>query len=485
VISSVGSLGTAKNYGTSKSVSLTVPHSVPAGRLIVVWFSSHSVFSVFTPTDGEDVWGATDSAGNTYVNIGSQTHKGGFEKTGPMGLLFVCQLRHALTTSDTITVRTDTGLFSGSNWAKSMSVEEFNIGGGRFCLTTSAASKTLADTTDPASISTTVGGDPPEALWLHLLAQTAPSTDSMTWDSDYTQIAPEGFNSGTLAEDISLWGGYRIATLSSDTVDVADTTAARTNVQLFRAIVPIPDDVGPFPLTPVVDDFNRADESPADGGIWQTVNARAFGADHIQVTSNQAHGAGGSGAGGSQTIFESTVNQCMEVHAAIPVFGGGAHIHYATGGDSGAATFDGIGAAWSAVGPGESNPLFADYPGRLRIGRSGLEGRVGFVFADVWAPSANGVKFGLRRSRGVYGFHKIDHWFLNYGGGWEEVAAVTVDTGSLVGPPFEGAFALAVEDTTARADDFGYGITACRDWMPEFIRRPWEYQGTPPLNLQT
>jgi hypothetical protein len=469
VISALGSVGTAKDYGTARQLDLTVASSVPAGAVVVVWFSSHSLFNVAFPTNSWNFWGCRDDAGNTYSNIAAVTQQGAFQRAGPLTHIYVSQLENGLAPGDKITMWTDPTLFAGSNWAKAMSVEAFDFDGDRIATCFDQDDAGFAATGDPAVIG--LGALPgTEALWLYSLAIEAPDTESVSIDADYTDITPIGFNSGTLVEDISLWGAYRIDSLPlGDTVNATDSTSStRRYAECMAALCAVPTIDVPFPETGIYDDFNRADEYPIDGGgRWSTaLNDWAFGSDWIAVIGNKA-----GRAGGSKTTLEMLIGQCGEVYATYDTLGTGdpsaAGIHMVATGNSAGPNFDGVGAYWTVRGPGSTRtgtPL-----GRIDFGESGNGGRVGGrIWCYSWAPVSAGAKWGIRRTKGVKGAFKIDRLYVDYGGGWEEIIAGFARGGWRQ----SGKFALSHEEGVSRTEDFGAGAVPCGStFRPQIYRR--------------
>jgi hypothetical protein len=265
--SAVGSLGTNSSKTVGTTLAITCARSVAAGRILVVW-AMWDTGSTLHPN-------ITDSKGNIYTMIGWNSH-------GSVGLtaLYACQVQVALTNTDTITL-------TGSNLAaKAMSVEEY-AGSGvpvRWARILQCATNVNLGS-DPSSISLS-SLDSQEYLLLHLLGAEAPSTDAYTWDADYTQITQAGTTGGVADTNVTILGGYRIATLTDDTVDVTSDTADRDYLQMFTALcecTPYPT----FPNTPLLDDFNRADEDPlSQSGEWETGTCKAGGNRDLRVASN-------------------------------------------------------------------------------------------------------------------------------------------------------------------------------------------------------
>lgn len=271
---SVGSIGSNSAKALGTTLSITLGAAVPAGDLIVVWVCWDT---------GSTIWPVpTDSKGNLYTMGGWVAH-GSVNATS----LYYCRVQTALASGDTITM-------TGSNLtAKAMSAERF----------TCDASKRIARNQESATL-TTLAADPgaisvgsmtsQEYLMLHALGAEAPSTDAYTWDADYTQIAAAGTTGGAADTNITILGGYRIATLTGDNVDVTSDTANRDYNQILIALCEVPAYTG-FPHTPILDDFNRANEAILDGGIWVASGCTGGpGGNFLSLTSLRAVSTSGN-----------------------------------------------------------------------------------------------------------------------------------------------------------------------------------------------
>lgn len=443
-ITSIGSLcsGSNKSSGTTQ-LSLTPGRNVAAGRLLVAYIAWDSVFSVFQPNDGEFSVYVTDSADNHWCNIGAGTDQQAFFNSGAIVILAATQLRNALTTSDTITAN---GFFLGTLIAKAMSIEEFDLGTGmRWCRSGVEWSTVITNNADPGSVTHTPNRTR-EWLYVHALGNEGPSTDSFTWDADYTEITSAGTTGGGDDSNITILGGYRITTLSSDTVDVTnDTSSTRDCTQTMCAITaiePTPD----FPTTPILDDFNRANEFPMDGGLWNTTDT-AFGSAQLTLDSNQARGGGGS-------FFDQFMEACVEVYATFSDVSGWANLHVHAGGNASLANMVGEGsAAWEVS-------IFGN-TGLDAIVFSNSSGNQGApVSGSLWAfiLAVDGHKWGIQRTLDPqFSTDYVNHLWVDVGSGWEEVAALYH-----VAPTFnDGNLALGILDSGGRVDDFGGGQTLC------------------------
>lgn len=456
-ISPIGSLGHANDKNTSVViVTVTPARTVPVGRLLVAWVAWDSVFDVFSPSNFEEGFTVYDTGGNVWTNIAARTDTQGFFATGGWAGILVTQITTQLTTSDTITVQ---GREPGNLTCKAVSIEEFDIGGAgfRWAQAANGYAHHEARIVDPPAMSFDMQYGL-EWLELHCLATEGPNSDSYTWDTDWTQIAGDGTTGGSADSNITLRGGYRIATESSTSVDVSNGTATRDNSQVLTAIGVIV--ARSFPTTPLIDNFNRANENPLDGGLWNTAH-EAFGSLFAHITSNAVEGGGGS-------FLDVLWERCGEAYVTIADYSGVPLTHIFAGGDSTVPSMFGHGVMYMIRGAGLWTQAVAD---GVFFGSSGNDGSVQRGQCLVWAAGADGVKWGLKRSR--EGAAYVTRLWLDLGSGWEEVAAIFL----AVGDSTTGAPAIGVAIAPTRLDDFGGGQVQCPASLPQFIRRPWRYKG--------
>lgn len=393
---------------------------------MVVWSSFDALGSGFGRV--------TDSKGNTYTLIGNLAHG-----SVGAGLIAISQLDTQLETTDTIT-HTWT---SGSNVAKGISAWEYSLGAGkRWAQISFTSFATLA--ADPGAI--TLGSLPSrEWLMLHLLAAEAPSTDAYTWDADYTQIVAAGTTGGVADTNMTTLGGFRIATLTTDTVDVTSTTADRDYIQVLVAIEETTP-YGSFPLTPIVDDFNRANEDPMDDGQWSTATCIPGGGRKLRVVSNQSAISaigGGGGPSGQWQLSQvagpnSEVYVTMAVGPSVNLDALGVLIGVNCGNDS---TLSGRQAYW------QKNTTEGDY---IYFARAGFGGGPS---ADLrcWLVPAAGSKLGLQIKGDFL------HLWVDTGSGWVWRACKDFQGETLTALP-----GLQMVGSVIRAEDFG-----CGDIPPE------------------
>lgn len=267
--SHIANRGTAQNKTSGTTLTITPSGTIAVGRFLVLWIAhdneptgpSPQVFNSAT-FDLEHLK-VTDSQGNVYT----QLFAAGEATAGqPVGALFISKIRTQLTTSDTVTI---------THWAaitaKCASMHEFSStlsGFARFDQggidwdIWSAASGDVPDLT-PGSMTNQA------YLILHVLAVEGPNTDAYTWDTDYTQITGTGTTGGADDTNMHIRGGWRIATLTSDTIGITSTTADR---DLVHGCVSLSEVNKPstFPRYALLDDANRSNENPlTDAGWWE------------------------------------------------------------------------------------------------------------------------------------------------------------------------------------------------------------------------
>jgi hypothetical protein len=455
VISSVGTLGAAsdKNSGTTL-VSIAVPRDVPAGAIVVLWLAWDSVFSVITPDTFPRAHKITDDAGNVYTIIAAETDPTAFFLSGSAISIAISQLRSPLTSGDLITVE---GAHAGTLAAKAISAWEFEFAAGKRW----ARAGPL-----PATQQTNPAGDPGgesfdtelvdrEWLFLYGLGSEGPDTDAFTLDADYTPITSAGTTGGADDSNVSVRGGWRIASQQADSVSMTSDTADRDNAQAMTAVAEVR--TMPFPRSVVLDDFNRADEDPVDGGTWDTLRS-ALGGARLEIVGNQAQGNNGGGGGFGGSFWDEDWEGCQEVFATYSDFVGRMALHLNTAGDASTTTMDGYGVGWWAT---DGNAVGLQW---ATLSRSGNAGRVASGPGEmvVWLDGADGHKIGIQRLIETGTF--VHHLWANDGSGWEEHAAQF--TQGIPGPILTlGEPAMDLEGG-AKADDFGGSEVSC------FLRKP-------------
>ena len=205
------------------------------------------------------------------------------------------------------------------------------------------------------------------------------------------------------------------------------------------------------PQTPLYDDFNRADENPLDGGLWNTsaTDIPTFN-NRGELVSNQAK------RGGSWSLFVHSPRRCAEVWASFPVLGSlgwGLVLHGSGSGFNG-------------------NRLGYEFAGLPVQGKSDMDryefGNASFqagVEANqiIWLDPAANHRLLLRRHR------KLTSGYIYFGGQWEWVCS-RYYTGTGINSPISGEVGFEIFDTTGRMDDFGQGEYPCPIFVPQIYR---------------
>ena len=153
----------------------------------------------------------TDSRGNTYTKAKEWQFGTGGAGAGVTVSLWYCKVATALLENDLITLT-----LAISVTAKAIGATQFSITGASVSL--AGASGVVGTGTTP---SVTLSGLPSaEYLWLGVTGREGPTGDTVTADADYGFQADliEGTSGGNALTNVSDdHGGYRVATLTSDT----------------------------------------------------------------------------------------------------------------------------------------------------------------------------------------------------------------------------------------------------------------------------
>jgi hypothetical protein len=205
----VANRGTAQNKTSGGTLNLTPTATLAAGRVAIVRASSDND-STATSSGQTTRHSVSDSAGNTWVKIREHTFSAGAAADGVTHSLWYSVLTTQLTTSSTVT------LTLGSNvTAKAMALAEFSVPSGN---TVSLAGQNGAQGTGTNNVTVTVSSlASKQYLFLGSVGTEGPDGDTFTQDSDYQNLASIGTTGGGATSNVSLRGGYRIATLTGDT----------------------------------------------------------------------------------------------------------------------------------------------------------------------------------------------------------------------------------------------------------------------------
>lgn len=438
--SSAGALGNAQNKAASSTVAFTCSQAVAAGQLVAIW----TAWDAHGPSGGIGAGktvstrhSVTDSQGNIYVCLFAREDS---TTSRPTGAIFVSLVRNALAIGDTITCT----YANAVPVAKAIAGHVFNADAGMFWLADDVGpAQVFSSAVDPPSL-TMSGLDSQEYLWLHVLGNKGPGTDAYTWDAAWTQITGDGTTGGLDTSNCQVAGGYKIATATSETVDVTSDTADRVYVQGMVAIAQAP--LPTFPTTPILDDFNRADENPLDNGTWDATACTAQAGAHMQLISNEARGGGGS-----WWLTANAVNDA-EVYVSMPTPGDAGLLLHGSGCGN-ISTRSAYGLTWNDTGGNFSGQtiLFG------QAGNSfGIAGGAGYAIRRDWASV---TQTGLQKDgKGLI-------VWLNEGGGWFPVGGMYCE----VFVRNSGQMALTAGTATPHLDDFGGGahvVAATQHLLP-------------------
>ncbi len=459
---SVGSLGAAAGPKTGRfALDFSFARDVDAGAVVVLWVGWDSVFNVFIPRD--DVIRVWDSVGNWWARLGDQTDHGCFAQCGAMISIFICQLKYPIPTGAQIHAQVDYGGDPGLLENRLISAWEFALPDETYGWAATGQDATHFEERPGTGVA--LGWDPGEVqehLFLYGLAAEGPTTDSYTDSPGFTPIDSVGNTGGLDEENVTLYGGWKIDTASSVISDPA-ISPARDLSHVVVGVFPVIKSTT-FPRTPIIDDFNRADEDPLDGGIWIpgqdedgpdesfTTGPSSPGTRLLQLIGNEA-AAGPTQAGGQATVLDYTCDD-MEVYATyseITEHPGGVHLFIHHRGQTDDADASGWVVALGRIGLSGFIPL--DWWG-LQAGVQGNQGvpsttTFRMEIHSDYAPQPGDVwRLGLQRLR------KLHHIWLDRGAGWEWVGARRALSGNE-----SGKLGLAIWDPETRVDDFGGGPT--------------------------
>lgn len=236
---SVGTLGHVNDGSAGTTVVLTTSATAEAENLVVLWYGGDNLSSSADDADYGDVSSITDSAGgNTWTKMKENSNNNAGAGNGVTASVWYSVLTNQINSGGTITAN-----LSGSPTVSNLSAWEFTKGGG----TTIAVEQTAinsGDSADPAAISLAAMTSR-EYLLIWGFAGEQTTAGTFTPDADYTEIEKD--SAGTGASAAMVWGGFRIATLTDDTVDAA-TGTDRDYTQVLGALYEVSAGVKPKTL---------------------------------------------------------------------------------------------------------------------------------------------------------------------------------------------------------------------------------------------
>lgn len=220
---SLGSLGSAnsKTAGTSVTALATAIGNV--GNLAVALAAWDNTGLDVEQTNNLTF---TDESGNTWTKAMELTGSAGVVEDGATAALWLSVLGTQIDVGDDLICTSDT-----ARVAKAISAWEFDI------LETAVAVQQIAsgaDSGQPAAL--TLSGLPSrEYLLIHVLAMERPTSVTLTQDPNFTNLTFDGTTGGASTSNMVLFGGYRIATGTTFSVDVA-TSIGGDHAQMLVAL---------------------------------------------------------------------------------------------------------------------------------------------------------------------------------------------------------------------------------------------------------
>lgn len=212
---------TTKSAGTT--LALTIAGAdIPAGSLVIVRAATDNSGTTTGETTDHSI---SDSGGNTWTRIKEHTYSpGGSANDGATVSMWRSILATGLTSgSSTITLTTP------SVDTRTVAAEEFTGTNLTF-----ESANSVAQTTDPREV--TLGSLTSREHLLVALSGVEGTSVFVSEDADYSSFATNVVQTsgGSAASNITQWGGYRVATLTTDTRS-SDANAARDGCDILGA----------------------------------------------------------------------------------------------------------------------------------------------------------------------------------------------------------------------------------------------------------
>lgn len=228
----LGDMGQATATAAGATLAITTTQQANAGDLIVVICAWNNTNAGTNTGPWDPHIRCDDDSLNDYHTLASGQNVGTGTGLGAHVGVFAAVLDKDLPSGAKITLthRSNAGLT-----AKAASARRFSCAKGNVMVPLNGNAVERANASDPNAISlASMRSD--AYLLIHAIASEGPSTDAFTQDSDYTTIVAAGTNAGGAPDaDMTVRGGFRIATLTGDTVDVA-VANTRDYVQVLAAV---------------------------------------------------------------------------------------------------------------------------------------------------------------------------------------------------------------------------------------------------------
>jgi len=208
---SVAARGTQGNKvsGTG-NLALTVSGTVSVDNVLVCIVGGDNIQTGDSETTD---FSLADSQSNTYTKSAEWTNGNASAGTGVTTAVFYSKISTELTgSSDTVTLTTGTAIT-----AKGIVCHEFSLTDSSYTITTDGYGGSSKDGSSSPSKSLS-GLENREHLFVFASTdERQQSTNSLTQDGDYTALAKTGSDGSTGDTNITISGGYRVATLTADT----------------------------------------------------------------------------------------------------------------------------------------------------------------------------------------------------------------------------------------------------------------------------
>lgn len=222
----VGSIGTVNHNSAANTLALVTSAAVEVGNVAAVIYAGDNLGSGADNVDANEVTSVTDTRGNTWAKLKETSNNNAGAGNGATVSVWYTTVATQIQIGDSITFN-----LSGNVTAKAASGWEFTKGAG----TTLAIEQTnseVGDAVDPGVISLSAMTSR-EYLILWGFSGEQTNAGTFTNDADYTGFTRNAAGTGSAA--IVVWGGFRIATLTGDTVDAA-TGTDRDYAQVLGAL---------------------------------------------------------------------------------------------------------------------------------------------------------------------------------------------------------------------------------------------------------
>ena len=434
-ITAVGSRGQFTTKTSSPTFAVSPNANMSAGALLlatVAWEAPGPVVPSLQLKDNQ---------GNVYTLVAGAVGNAGTTATW----VWACQLQHALATTDTLTFT----LVGGARAPKAVELFEFSLGAGKVWANSVRVTGGGSNTATAVATRTIANMDSDAYLLVYSLSTQGPSTDAWTWQAGYTENHL-GTTGGLDATNQTLSWGYRLATLTTDSVAVTDNTANRPWRNVLCALCEV-DDPGAFPQTPVLDNFNRADVDPLDGVNWDTTCIAGQNPTQLlRIVSNQvAIETGSTNLVGEWYLTQNATNEA-EVYVSCPALNVvdtlvRAAVFLAGTGCRGNSNIDGYEVQWQKA-------LSGQMPGDFIItGIRATLGDIGPAFHYAPVTRVDGSQLGLRKKG------KALHTFISTGAGAFLINSLRCDAQAGGHDLQSGKIGMGAEGNSVRLDTFGGG----------------------------